>query len=168
MCQLLCGQTAENHSYQFCVEKRFTPALLSTWWIYGPRSGLNRTHTFSKLGSRDLKRITQSKAPRSHLGPPKLSRQAEWQMTCCTAHRSSQSLPLLKILVSWRFEVKSHFKLRKHLAIVQAKKTPPTSCAPPTHLRIFRYDLSLRWDLCFINNCLLSHPRTQAWPNMGN
>lgn len=159
MCQLLCCQTTEKHSYQFCVEKGFTPALLPTWWICGPRSGLNRTHTFSKLGSRALKGATRSKAPRSHLGPPKISRQVEWQMTCSTAHSSSLSLQAEN---SCKFKIwsKVTFHIKEALCYSSSKtkqnKTHPQHPLPqPTYLCIFRYDLPFRYDLCFISNCLL-------------
>lgn len=100
-----------------------------------PRSGLSITHAFSRLGFRALKRATKRKGPQNLLGPPQpsLHRRSEREIETADEFYGEQFISDLTVAEnSCRFQIwtKVMFELRKHLAIVQAKKTS-TLCPSP-------------------------------------
>lgn len=79
---------------------------LNAWCICWPRSRLNRTHAFSELGSRALRRVARRKSPKNQVSPPKPSRrstpkdQNKWRVLQQTVH-----LRFYKAGNSYRFKI---------------------------------------------------------------
>lgn len=109
-----------------------------------PRSGLNGTSALSKLGFRVPEGATRRNSPQALLESPEVSqhRTAEREMGrliagvfCGRTHPQKTALETL--LAGLLFGLKSHFQLRKYLAVVPGKnktKTAKKQNTTPNHL----------------------------------
>lgn len=77
---------------------------------------------------------------------------AKWQLTIFCSKQLISDFTVAETSGGLRFGLKSHFKLRKHLAVVQAPNQHPLPQA--TYLCIVRHDLPFRCDFDFISKYL--------------
>lgn len=122
-----------------------------------PRSGFSRTcFQMEVKGSRKKPQGEKHSRTSLVLPSPHCTKQFKRESKMTAHHLLQQKLisdfTVAETSGGLRFGLKSHFKLRKHLAVVQAPNQHPLPQA--TYLCIVRHDLPFRCDFDFISKYL--------------